>query len=174
MKLSYEEVPFRPVDKHAKDGMRISNFTITMSTNKVMNVTEAEKNEKGLKAMTSVLFGKEENILRMIKLYNWSTDENKLEEDTFEEPDASIITNTSVKVAAELGMMRRGSRLHLHVVMKIWHKKFIRLDPVAIKKMANEILEEQGYPFPINYVHISVRGMESADYIRAEEYKSED
>ena len=65
----------------------------------------------------------------------------------------------------EVGHNKRGKRLHVHADLKIKHTTLIRIDPVKLKRLANEVLADLGFPWPIQHVNIKFHGVTPSEYI---------
>lgn len=166
-KLKYKAVPFESYDKHqapgSADAERVSNFFITMSTNVRMTDEEAVEHVEGLQQMSERLFSDQTRLEGIIKYKTYEDDEYLTDDEASWDRD---IISSEVISKVEVGHMKQGSRLHLHVGLKIWHKSYISLDRAKMLEDANECLEGIGYPYPIKYLNIKVKQPTTEDYLR--------
>jgi hypothetical protein len=155
-------------DKKSPNAPKYSNFMITLNTNtRVKNAGDALINP--LYDMAEALFGREEGLREFVE-FGRDGGTNLAGKKVFDhdpEIEWSDWTVKEFKSAArvEVGVHPKGSRLHLHVPLKIVHWSWIRLNVPRIKVLANEWLEEHGYPLKIHYVFVKAGRMSPEDYL---------
>lgn len=173
-KIRYSSVPFvdKEVPKHLQNdpsGVRVSNFSITLSTNQ--RIPEGLKHEWVLMLQDALtVFEDDGAVSDMIKykINHRNSDEYFTDDDAEYDTRVVAITATSV---AEVGNTKHGGRLHAHVNLKIWHGGHISLKPDVVKAALNGRLEDA--PFKIHYVHITAKGIEGDDYLHVLEMQQE-
>lgn len=171
--IKFKRLPFEKRNKHVEVGAsgeakeHVSDYLITMSTNVVMSEEEAEKHSEPLLDMSEHVFGKTMELAKIVEFLSYGDDgkSSSLEpDDSIEYGDA--IKSVDVSAKAEVGYLKAGSRLHLHVSLKIWHTGYISLRREEMLQNVNEYLESIGFPHPIKYMNIGVKRPSSLDYLR--------
>lgn len=143
-------LPFK-IEKPGSRRVRTSNFLITMNTNIRFDPEEAHTYAPKLYELADGLFGSDENIRRYVKFLDGG--------------DWSMIESMELTSKVEIGRNSRGSRLHLHVGLKIRHHSKIHLDPDHLIFDANTMLPDLDFPFPIQNIHISAHKADIMDYL---------
>lgn len=154
-------------DKRGDGTIRVSNFLITLNTNVRFSSDsrELEDLSEPMYRMAEMLFGDGEKIARFVI---FGVKAGRGAEFV---PDPSIHWNTNtivdykVKAGVEIGHNKMGSRLHMHIALKIRHRSYIRLNKDLILQEANRILEMLGFPFPIKHINIRVMPGSPEDYL---------
>jgi hypothetical protein len=147
--------------------IHVSNFSVTMSTNRVVPGDEIHEDDIAmLQGVCDYVFG--EHMGDIVQFYEAGPDPSDftLDETTpISEllPDGSRIAAISV---VEVGTTKHGRRLHTHTAIGVRHRGKMRLNREKIIELANEYLEQRGYPDRIKYLHITARGPTAQDYVR--------
>lgn len=168
-RVAYKNIPFQSGDKHSgdagdEDRLRVSNFHVTMSTNVVMSEAEAASQAPMLEDMLRWLFTDLDNMDDIVDFKYYDDGDYVVDEEmTWDE---APIVEASCVSTVEVGHMARGSRLHMHVAFKVWHRTIISLNREGILERANDYLESHDYPHTVKYLNIAVRGPTAEDYAR--------
>ena len=167
-------IKLKPKFEHNKKGegaILVSNFLVTLNTNARMTAEDKDLEAESIPLynMAEVVFGDGEKLAHIVDFgrrgprgvggkftfindesINWNLD---------------TVVDYRVTVGVEIGHNARGKRLHAHVVVKIRHKSFIRLDKDEILKRVNSYLETVGYKYPIKHINIRVTPPSAEDYL---------
>jgi len=129
-----------------------------------MGEDEAEDSAEPLIHMAEALFARPESLAELVVFKHYDEGGTLVEDPDTTWNDQTIISSRAV-AKVEVGHMKKGSRLHLHVALKIWHRSWISLKRQEMMDAMNEYLTSNGYPYPIVYLHITVRGPSAEDYL---------
>lgn len=158
-------------DKLGRNAMLVSNFMVTFNTNVRFNENDAELEQRSepLYDMAQELFDGSDRMRRFVKFGTQGDKDPKTGKRTFIENDtqwdADTVVDYKITASVEVGHNSRGSRLHMHVGIKIRHHAYIRLDPDEIMEEANSYLDSVGFPYPIKHLNISVKPPSVEDYL---------
>lgn len=166
---TFKQLGFSVSDKKAaKAGHanrdHVSSFLITMNTNMRLSDDLAVAYAPDLAAVATRLFRDEVDIRKYVRFYRYAHGTATPDYDTTWSDDTVI--SYGVISSVEVGHMKTGSRLHLHVGVKIWHRSAVRLDIEAIKQAANDVLDEGGSGLKIHYIHVTAHAPTLEDYLR--------
>jgi hypothetical protein len=130
-----------------------SSFFVTINTNMRVPIDETRKVAAYLRHTLSLMY-KGDNILGIIKFLNGKKQYSQIKE-------------ADVEFAIERGTSVKGSRLHAHCLVRIFHNSRIHLDRVAIKEFVMEDMNIQlkanGYR-PLSSVYVNIRAMRGSEF----------
>ena len=148
--VSVTQLPF---ETSRSKKIRTSNFLITFNTNIRFTNEEAIEYAPKLYELAEALFGSDENMRNAIKFLDGK--------------DYDAIESVKVTSKVEVGQNSLGSRLHLHVGLKIRHNSKIHIDVDRLYFDSNTFLENNDFPFPIVNIHVSAHKADVQDYIES-------
>lgn len=141
------------ISKKGEGKKNISNFLITLNPNKRFPEEEWSRRGDILRQMGQVIIG--ENLGELItfpKGGEWTE---------------RYIQETSTYVRTEVGDKRSGNRLHLHIIVKVVHNSFIRLNMEETVRRCNEWLDENGgEDMHIAYGNVRAGQKDWSDYLK--------
>lgn len=153
---SYQRLEAGLHDKHAvgKNRIHFSNFLVTFNTNARIPRETVEAYTEPLYQAADALFAVPDNIGHFIQFHDlagaWTP---------------QWILNVKTLSRVEIGHMSRGSRLHLHVALKIKHRTMLNLNIPELYRSINAELERLGYPYKIEHIHVSAHRPTAEDYL---------
>eukprot|EP00727_Mastigamoeba_balamuthi_P000691 m51a1_g10619 hypothetical protein (423) ;mRNA; r:57479-59030 len=149
-------------NKLGRDAILVSNFMLTMNTNVRLAGTsdaELEALSEPLYNMAQEMFDGSERLSRFVQ-FGTQGGRDPLTNKYVFLPDPTrtwgteLVVDYKVTASAEIGHNTRGSRLHMHVGIKIRHHSYVKLDRDLIFEEANRFLESVDYPaLMFNIVH---------------------
>jgi hypothetical protein len=157
-------------DKKGSSAIKSSNFLITFNTNVRFAPDDRALDELSLPLynMAECIFGDGEKLAKVV---DYGLPGARVGGKTPFIKDPNIVwgldTMVDYKVTAgvEIGHNARGQRLHMHVVVKLRHKSYVRLNKDAILEHANRYLKEVGFQYPIKHMNIKVTPPSAEDYL---------
>ena len=167
---SFVSLPFSHTNKRGDTpGVKrtVSNFVVTLNTNTVFpEGTELSAGlVRPLDRMAEFLFGNEDNLKLLVKFGH--REAHRFVEDPSVLWSQELVEFFRATARVEVGHMKRGRRLHVHIALKIGHFSSIQLRPELIKEMANRYLTGLGADarLQIRYVNVRGRGPDAEDYV---------
>jgi hypothetical protein len=157
IKSSYERLgPNISHNKKGSERVRVSNFFITMNTNKWFKPVDVSENVdiEPLYTAAEKLFVHDADIKQFVVF-----------KDGLGAWDPRFIMSVSTQTKVELGQGKHGSRLHVHIGLKIRHKSFLELNIALIKERMNEELKKLGYGYPMHHIDVKVHRPSMEDYL---------
>jgi hypothetical protein len=164
-----------PLDKrNKKEGPKRSTFLITLNTNTRIDGDSAVADTfaEALNDMTEAVMGSESVLKRFVYFIK------RPQGGGFQpERDESMswirdVEDFRVIAKPEIGYNAKGKRLHLHVIVKMTHNGYVRLDKKAIDSAANDWIAQynEGKEYKdrlptIKYSHIKASNLSAEDYV---------
>ena len=157
IKRTVEVVEFTPPSQRSRVRHRVSDFFVTMNTNKRIDgdISKDSPLVTLLQQSAAEVFGEDEHVIKFVRFpHGGSWDEEN-------------IVGLNVVTGVEIGTDdAHGKRLHLHAQFKVTHTSYIRLDYKELQNEMNRVLEHKGYPLMIHYTHVTFHKTDMAkEYI---------
>lgn len=140
---------------NAADNLKYSGFHITISTNKRPTSTEMAQDLGGKLNKAIALTFTHQGLSQFIMFLHKPAPGGPL----LSNPNhnyKSNIKDIDVQYAIELGQTARGGRIHAHVVLKVTHNSYIRINIPVLKKLLIEQLNASGEGLGIQNLYINV------------------